>query len=219
MQNEDTQIVKTFNNQQIRIIEKNGEPWFVAADVCQILGLKNPRKAVSALAQDEKMTVTKSYGHGMQHGGAQFLNIISESGLYRLLVRSNKPSAEVFVRWVTHEVLPQIRKTGSYNPKANDTIAKLANRITQLVMEKMELTAENRYLKQYHPDGVLGERSEESGLPRNFYRKASYVSRYGRHPKPKESYRQLDLFMDLPALQEARDALNMARDTRPQLFQ
>lgn len=200
------QIIKTFHNQQIRIVDQKGEPWFVAADVCKILGIKNPRQAVSYLAKDEKMTVTKNDGHAMQNGGAQFLNIISESGLYRLLIRSNKPSAEVFVRWVTHEVLPQIRKTGSYAPQANETITRLANRITQLVMEKMELTAENRYLKQYHPEGILGEPSENNGLPRTFYRKASYVSRYGRHPKSKESYKQLDLFLDLPALQEARDA-------------
>ena len=210
-------IVKTFNNQKIRIVEQKGEPWFVATDVCTILGLKNPPKAISGLAKDERMTITNCYSHSSQRGGARFLTLINEPGLYRLIFRSNKQEAEDFSRWVYHEVLPQIRQTGSYNPQVNKTIAKLANRITQLVMEKMELTAENRYLKQYHPDGVLGERSEESGLPRTFYRKAAYVSRYGRRPKPKESYRQLDLFLDLPALQEARDALSLSNQNK--LFQ
>lgn len=214
MNKQDKPIIRQFENQDIRIFDNQGEAWFVASDVCRALNLKNSRNMLKILDKDEK-GVTTVY----TLGGPQLLNIISEPGLYSLIMQSRKEEAKRFKRWVTHEVLPQIRRTGSYNPKANDTIAKLANRITQLVMEKMELTAENRYLKQYHPEGVLGERSEESGLPRCFYRKASYVSRYGRHPKPKESYRQLDLFLDLPALQEARDALNMARDTRPQLFQ
>ena len=214
MNKQDKPIIRQFENQDIRIFDNQGEAWFVASDVCRALNLKNSRNMLKILDKDEK-GVTTVY----TLGGPQLLNIISEPGLYSLIMQSRKEEAKRFKRWVTHDVLPQIRQTGSYNPQVNKTIAKLANRITQLVMEKMELTAENRYLKQYHPDGVLGERSEESGLPRNFYRKASYVSRYGRHPKPKESYRQLDLFMDLPALQEARDALNMARDTRPQLFQ
>ena len=214
MNKQDKPIIRQFENQDIRIFDNQGEAWFVASDVCRALNLKNSRNMLKILDKDEK-GVTTVY----TLGGTQLLNVISEPGLYSLIMQSRKEEAKRFKRWVTHDVLPQIRQTGSYNPQVNKTIAKLANRITQLVMEKMELTAENRYLKQYHPDGVLGERSEESGLPRNFYRKASYVSRYGRHPKPKESYRQLDLFMDLPALQEARDALNMARDTRPQLFQ
>lgn len=209
MNKQDKPIIRQFENQDIRIFDNQGEAWFVASDVCRALNLKNSRNMLKILDKDEK-GVTTVY----TLGGPQLLNIISEPGLYSLIMQSRKEEAKRFKRWVTHDVLPQIRQTGSYNPQVNKTIAKLANRITQLVMEKMELTAENRYLKQYHPDGVLGERSEESGLPRTFYRKAAYVSRYGRRPKPKESYRQLDLFLDLPALQEARDALSLSNTNR-----
>jgi prophage antirepressor-like protein len=94
---------------KVRIIMRDGEPWFVAKDVCDILGHTNNRKAVEMLDDDEK-DVTKVY----TPGGLQEMNIVSESGLYALIFRSNKPEAKAFRRWVTHEVLPAIRKTGSY---------------------------------------------------------------------------------------------------------
>ena len=103
-----------YKDKQVRTVEHDGEVWFVAKDVCDILELENVSKAVSALDDDEKMTLTNSEGHSGQRGGAQSYNVINEPGLYKLAFKSRKPEAKNFTRWVTHDVLPTIRKTGSY---------------------------------------------------------------------------------------------------------
>lgn len=101
----------SFNNAPLRtLIDENGDPWFVAKDVCDILGLENSRKATAELDSDEKNTVTISDGIP----GNPNKTIISEPGLYKLIMRSRKPEAKEFQRWVTHEVLPSIRKHGIY---------------------------------------------------------------------------------------------------------
>lgn len=106
--------VFSYKNQQIRTVNYNGSVWFVAKDVCDVLGIKNVTDALKSLDDDEKMTLDKSESHSGQRGGAQFLNIISESGVYGLALRSNKPEAKNFARWVRKEVLPQIREHGMY---------------------------------------------------------------------------------------------------------
>lgn len=98
---------------KVRTITIGNEIWFVAKDVCAVLGLSNPRVAVSTLDEDEK-GVRKVY----TPGGTQETNIISESGLYALVIRSNKPNAKRFRKWVTQEVLPSIRRTGKYEAPA-----------------------------------------------------------------------------------------------------
>lgn len=104
-------LVKTFSfgEQPVRIVDREGDPWFVAADVCRVLELSNPRQAIDALEEDEKGVSTSD-----TLGGPQEMNIISESGLYTLIFKSRKPKAKEFRRWVTGEVLPAIRKTGAY---------------------------------------------------------------------------------------------------------
>ena len=114
------QIFNFQENNEIRIINQNGEPWFVAKDVCDILGLTNVTKALYALDDDEKMTLTLSKSHLGQRGGAQKINVISESGLYALILRSDKPNAKVFRKWITSEVLPALRKNGSYSMTQNN---------------------------------------------------------------------------------------------------
>lgn len=115
-----------YGNSQIRTVLIDGEVWLVAKDVCDVLGLSNPTEALRALDDDEKMTVANSDGHsGMtlrdseghsgKRGGAQFFTVINEAGLYKLTFKSRKPEAKKFTRWVTHEVLPSIRSTGSYS--------------------------------------------------------------------------------------------------------
>ena len=91
------------------LTDEAGEPWFVAKDVCDILALSNATVALQSLDDDE---LTK-FNLGGQHGES---NIISEPGLYKLIMRSRKPEAKEFQRWVTHDVLPQIRRTGGYIP-------------------------------------------------------------------------------------------------------
>lgn len=92
---------------EVRATEMNGEPWFVAKDVCSILGIQNSRDAITALDEDEK-----GVGEIYTPGGNQQMTIINESGLYALVIRSNKPEAKAFKRWITHEVIPAIRKQG-----------------------------------------------------------------------------------------------------------
>lgn len=95
------------------LTDKAGEPWFVAKDVCDILELGNTTNALRALDEDEKTNFTNC--NVAQNGGRAPL-IISEPGLYKLVMRSRKPEAKEFQRWVTHEVLPSIRRTGGYIP-------------------------------------------------------------------------------------------------------
>lgn len=98
----------------VRAVTLEGEPWFVAADVCRALGLGNSSMAVSKLDDDEKMTLSLTDSHSGQRGGAQMATIINEPGLYALVLSSRKPEAKAFKRWITHEVIPSIRKTGGY---------------------------------------------------------------------------------------------------------
>jgi prophage antirepressor-like protein len=97
-----------YESNQVRVIQdENGEPWWVASDVCVVLELANTTEAIRSLDDDEKSTLRIS------EGGPE-RNIINESGLYRLLARSNKERARKFQRWLFHDVLPSIRKTGRY---------------------------------------------------------------------------------------------------------
>ena len=110
------------------LTDEAGEPWFVAKDVCDILELTNPAVALQSLDDDEKTNLSNSYV--WSEPGRRPL-IISEPGLYRLVMRSRKPEAKEFQRWVTHEVLPQIRRTGGYIPTtdADDDMTILAKAV------------------------------------------------------------------------------------------
>jgi len=103
--------IKVFNYEEneVRTVEKDGEVWWVLADVCKILDISKYRDAAERLNNDEREPVKVD-----TLGGKQEMICINESGLYNLIFRSNKPEAESFRRWVTHEVLPSIRKTGSF---------------------------------------------------------------------------------------------------------
>ena len=102
--------VFNFKGNNVRTTTIDKEPWFVAAEVCKALEISNPRMAVTRLDDDEVTSVSFSDG-GLQRK----INIVSESGLYALVIRSNKPEAREFRKWVTGEVLPAIRKTGTYS--------------------------------------------------------------------------------------------------------
>lgn len=97
----------SFNNASLRTLtDENGDPWFVAKDVCNILGLNNVGQALARLDDDEKSSITLNDGTP----GTPNKAIVSESGLYSLILASRKPEAHEFKRWVTHEVLPSIHK-------------------------------------------------------------------------------------------------------------
>lgn len=113
--------VFNFGDSAVRTLDRDGEIWFVAADVCSAIGLSQVTRALSRLDDDEKATLNNSKGQAGQ--GAQVWNIINESGLYKLILRSNKPEAKKFTKWVTAEVLPAIRKTGRYEAHPASTEA------------------------------------------------------------------------------------------------
>ena len=104
--------VFNYEGQQVRTVEKDGETWFVAKDVCDILEIQNHKDAIKSLDDDEKSGVDITDPHGR----VQVTNVITESGVYALVFRSRKPEAKKFSRWVRREVLPEIRKTGAYVP-------------------------------------------------------------------------------------------------------
>lgn len=100
----------TYTGTEVRTVLIDGDPWFVAKDVCDVLDINNSRMAVSRLDDDgvSSTDVIDSMGR------TQSASIVNEAGLYELIFLSRKPEAKAFKRWVTHEVLPQIRRTGQY---------------------------------------------------------------------------------------------------------
>lgn len=139
------------------LTDEEGEPWFVAKDVCDILGMSNPSMAVIALDKDEVAQIDPKDYLGSENRSNQAVNIVSEPGLYKLIMRSRKPEAKEFQRWVTHEVLPQIRKTGGYIPTtdADDdmTILAKAVMIGQRTMEaqKQKITEQQTRIVELEP--------------------------------------------------------------------
>lgn len=105
----DLKVFENPNLGKVRVVERNGEPWFVAVDVCRVLGLDDTGRAVSRLDDDELTRIKIGSGGQMREAYA-----VNESGLYALVLGSRKPEAKAFKRWVTHEVLPAIRRTGRY---------------------------------------------------------------------------------------------------------
>jgi len=108
----------SFNDAQIRVVEKDGQPWFVAKDVCEIIGLSQVSRAMDRLDDDERGLVKVT--HPQNPEKTLEVNAVNESGLYQLIIASNKPEARTFRKWITSEVLPTIRKTGGY--VANDDL-------------------------------------------------------------------------------------------------
>ena len=103
-----TVVPFNFQTHEIRIITIEDDPWFVAKDVCDVLGLENVTKALLKVPEKHK-----GVNSIQTPGGLQQMNTVDEPGLYRLILRSDKPAAEPLLEWVTSEVLPSIRKTGA----------------------------------------------------------------------------------------------------------
>lgn len=140
-----------YNGNEVRTIQKDGEPWWVLKDVCGILGISKYRDTASRLDEDERGSVRVD-----TPGGEQEMTVVNESGLYNVILRSDKPEAKPFRKWVTSKVLPSIRKHGAYmtpqkieevllNP---DTIIKLA---TELKAEQEKRVALESKVEQDKP--------------------------------------------------------------------
>lgn len=156
--------IEIFNNTQFGSVrafaDEKGELWFVSADVCRVLDIKNSRDAVADLDDDEKGVVNTD-----TLGGNQEMNIINESGLYSLILRSRKPEAKAFRKWITSEVIPSIRKTGSYSVTKNpvDVVVYSDNPLERCkaltaILEKQEeeklLLEQQKHIAEHERDDV-----------------------------------------------------------------
>ena len=129
---------------KVRTLNLNGEPWFVAADVCKALELGNPSMTVERLDDDEKGISTID-----TLGGKQRMAIINEPGLYSLVITSRKPEAKAFKRWITHEVIPAIRKYGGYMTKSLlEQVLENPNLIYEFARRMLAEQQKNERLKQ-----------------------------------------------------------------------
>lgn len=153
-----------FKGNRVRTVMIDGDPWFVAVDVCSVLEIKNSRDAVSSLDEEEVQVVPV----GTTDGSERELptNVIDESGLYSLVLRSRKEEARDFKRWITREVLPQIRKTGSYGQPQSQldilagairalqeqeaAVAALTAGQAEIVQRQVELEARQDLLQENH---------------------------------------------------------------------
>lgn len=153
------QIFK-YENNDVRTVEMNGEPWFVLKDVCGVLGLSNHKVTAQRLDRDEvsQTYLTDSIGR------KQETTVINESGLYSVILRSDKPEAKPFRKWVTSEVLPSIRKNGGYiagqeqlSPEelmakallvANKTLAERDARISELTVQNTIMQPKAQYFDE-----------------------------------------------------------------------
>ncbi|MDJ0461997.1 Bro-N domain-containing protein [Streptomyces sp. H27-C3] len=121
-----------FNGAEVRTLTRDGEPWFVASDVARVLGYRDAEKMIRNLDADEMGTHIVG-----THGGDQRVSVIGESGLYAAVLRSRRPEAREFRRWVTGEVLPTIRKTGGY--VREDATAQQIAELKDMLTTQLEL--------------------------------------------------------------------------------
>lgn len=141
------------------LTDKDGEPWFVAKDVCDILELSNVGQALARLDEDEKNSIILNDGTP----GSPNKAIVSEPGIYSLVLASRKPEAREFKRWVTHEVLPRIRRTGGYIPTSDMdddmTILAKAVMIGQRTMEeqKRRIEAQESRIRELEPKALFAD--------------------------------------------------------------
>lgn len=162
-----------FGSNIVRVVSRNNDPWFVANDVCKALGYSNTSKAIADHLDDDER-----YNESLDRGGS--LLLISESGLYALILRSRKPEARKFAKWVTSEVLPTIRKTGSYQSDtqsqrtalahqlASQATAQVFDTVFRAVMDGSFNPSLDRLLLSFTPGGPNGEHTPQATtLPHN----------------------------------------------------
>ncbi|AOT24565.1 antirepressor [Propionibacterium phage E6] len=133
-----------YKGNSVRVIDHDGEPWLVAADVCGVLTIANPRDALARLDPDEKGVGTTD-----TLGGMQRMAIISEAGVYTLAMTSRKPQAKPFVRWLSHEVIPSIRKRGMY--ATPDAVEAMLADPDVMIRTLTELKAQRARVAQLQP--------------------------------------------------------------------
>ena len=147
--------IQVFNNEQFGSIRaslsSDGQAWFVAKDVCDSLGIGKYRDALSRLDDDERGSVLVD-----TLGGPQTVGTVSEAGFYKLVMRSRKPETKAFQRWVTHEVLPAIRRTGGYMVASQDeTPEQIMARAVLVAQDTIE--RQNRQIEELKPKALFAD--------------------------------------------------------------
>lgn len=158
--------IQSFTSDQfgtVRAIrDENGEPMFVAKDVCAVLELKNPRSTLALLDEDEKGVHIVD-----TPGGEQQMTIVSEPGFYKLVMRSRKPEAKAFQRWVTHEVLPALRREGAYEVPREEPLDIVIARGMVAANQKIQLLEDRndalrKQAEELRPKAAFFDRCMES---------------------------------------------------------
>ena len=188
-----------YDDQLLRTVVIDGMPWFVAKDVCAALELTNPTEALKALDDDERGSLRISEGTSLK-GGNPNMNIINESGLYTLIMRSNKPEAKRFRKWVTSEVLPSINRTGQYTmPQLVETrlaamekmLADNASRSDTLIKEFAVMKDQFETMDVLQRDMLFEIQQEIDGL-KGVKEVVSDLNAARKEVKEKDRYFQLD---------------------------
>ena len=192
------EIVKLYKENPVRIIEKDGEPWFVAKDVAVILGYRDAYTLIRRLDEDERGTRKVCTPSAEQE-----MTVINEAGLYNAILCSNKAEAKAFKRWVTHDVLPSIRKTGAYLApnlpleKLQNLIETIGEQYKLLIESNSILRQQLEYATQFVPKTKYGSTSPANGQRRTTIRRGANVAGNGRlieRRNPEEVGYQMDLF-------------------------
>ena len=149
---------------KVRVVMRNGEPWFVAKDVCECLDLGNPSQAIARLEDDERWLISNE---ALRANGETA--VVSEPGLYSLVLGSRKPEAKAFKRWVTHEVLPSIRKTGGYGIRTVDDMINDPDTAIRLLTQLKILRLQNDQLEMERDEAIrtkamIGSRREATAM-------------------------------------------------------
>lgn len=166
-----------YNGYKVRTTQKDGEPWWVLKDVCEVLGLSSPHKVFERLDDDEK-----GRNQIPTLGGEQEMTVVNESGLYNVILRSDKPEAKPFRKWVTSEVLPSIRKNGGY-------IANQENLTPEQIVANALIVAQNiisqkdKQIEQMKPKAEFFDAVADSrtAISMNEVSKVLGIKGYGRN--------------------------------------
>jgi prophage antirepressor-like protein len=136
-----------FGDHQVRVVDLDGEPWWIAKDVCEILGYDHTPSAVRRLDEDEFSQFTPNVRSPEDGRPPQRpMTIVNEPGLYSLIFGSTKDEAKAFKRWITHEVLPAIRRTGSYQPTSVEVDSAIAKRLAEMAYKEHVVPGSARVL-------------------------------------------------------------------------
>lgn len=166
-----------YNGNKVRTIQKDGEPWWVLKDVCEVLGLSSPHKVFDRLDEDEK-----GRNQIPTHGGEQEMTVVNESGLYNVILRSDKPEAKPFRKWVTSEVLPSIRKNGGYIANQENLTPEqiVAN---ALIIAQNIISQKDKQIEQMKPKAEFFDAVADSrtAISMNEVSKVLGIKGYGRN--------------------------------------